>query len=74
VVRLRCDRVVYGAAEPYAGQGRPGVHGRGLPSKTPKPGDHPPRRSALKTNVTVRCGYATGTTCTLSRMLTPCSA
>ena len=35
VVRLRCDRVLYGAAEPYAGQGRPGVHGRPFAFKEP---------------------------------------
>jgi hypothetical protein len=28
VVRLRCDRVLYGAPGPYRGQGRPPLHGR----------------------------------------------
>ena len=36
VVRLRCDRVLYGTAAPYAGQGRPGVHGARFAFKEPE--------------------------------------
>jgi len=35
VVRLRCDRVLYGAAAPYAGSGRPCVHGSRFAFKEP---------------------------------------
>lgn len=36
VVRLRCDRVLYGEPEPYQGLGRPRVHGRRLAFKEPE--------------------------------------
>ncbi len=36
VVRLRCDRVLYGVPGPYQGQGRPRVHGHRFDFKEPE--------------------------------------
>lgn len=35
LVRLRCDRVLYGPAPPYRGRGRPPLHGQRFAFKTP---------------------------------------
>ena len=41
VVRLRCDRVLYGQPEPYPGPGRPRVHGARFAFKEPDTWDQP---------------------------------